>query len=74
MYCRKCFARLDENAELGKCPTCGKRFDPDRPGTYLSRPFPDAGKAIRYLIITSIISLVFAFIVATFQMAGASGH
>ena len=75
MYCRKCYGKLDGNsAAVRLCPHCGRPFDPANPRTYLARPFPDARKAIGYVVVTSIISLVFAYIVACFQMAGASGH
>ena len=42
--------------------------------TYLLRPFPDAWQAIMYIIATTIISVVVAFIVATFQLVRSSGH
>ena len=42
--------------------------------TYLLRPFPDAWQAIMYIIATTIISVVVAFIVATFQLVRPSGH
>jgi hypothetical protein len=74
MYCRNCYVRLDPAAPDRRCPRCNRGFDPDNPATYLRRPFPDKGKIIRYLVITSIITLLVAFVVSFFQMAVASGH
>ena len=74
MYCRKCYAELDAMVEDVRCPQCGRRFDPANAGTYLARPFPDTRKIILYILATSIVSVVVAFVVATFQLAAASGH
>jgi len=72
MYCRHCYAKLD--AEFHHCPRCGYGFDAADPSSCLARPFPDKWRIIKYIFFTTIISVVAAFIVSTFQMAGASGH
>jgi len=72
MYCRKCYTKLAPDFTI--CPRCGLVFDADNPVTYLARPFPDKWRIAKYVFITSIISIVAAFVVSTFQMAAASGH
>jgi len=56
------------------CPKCNAIYKPGDPSTYLPRPFPGKRRIIWYIIQTSIISLMAAYVVACFQMARASGH
>jgi hypothetical protein len=74
MYCRKCYAKLDPSEEFHRCPRCDRGFDPSDKSTYLPRPFPGKWRIVWYVITTTIISFVVAYIVACFQLAGASGH
>ena len=74
MFCRKCYSPLDPAAQNHRCPKCDRSFDPANPGTTLARPFPDRWGIVRYILATSVISIVFAWIIACFQMVGASGH
>jgi len=76
MYCRKCYANLKQTAEFNRCGRCGRAFDPGNPKTYLSRPFPGNWKIARQILWTTIIGVMAAYVVATFQMAslGAGGH
>ena len=79
MYCRKCYAKLDQApfdplTDFHNCPQCNRAFDPANKSTYLARPFPGIARIIRYVIATTIVSLIVAFIVSFFQLVGASGH
>ena len=74
MYCRKCYAKLDEAAEFPRCLRCAYAFNPADPKTYLTRPFPGTWRIIGYIVATTIVSILGAFVVAFFEMAGASGH
>ena len=69
MYCKKCYTNLTTAGEFGQCPKCRRSFDPRDPTTYLSRPFPSAWKIARQIIFTTLIGLLVAFMVATFQTA-----
>ena len=72
MYCRRCYAAL-AGCE-SRCGNCGRRFDPDKPQTFLNRPFPRPGMIITQIIGTTIVGIIFAYVVAFFQMARTSGH
>jgi hypothetical protein len=74
MYCRKCYAKLDPEEEYTRCPRCALGFDPADKRTYLPRPFPGKGRMFVHIVTTTMICLVAAFIIACFQLAGASGH
>jgi hypothetical protein len=74
MYCRKCYTKLDPDEQFPRCSKCDASYNPGDPSTYLPRPFPGKRRIIWYIIQTSIISLVAAFVVSFFQMANASGH
>ena len=74
MYCIKCYGKLDAAMESQRCPWCDTAFNPADSRTYLSRPFPGKWKVIRYIVLTTIVSIMGAFVVAFFQAAGASGH
>jgi hypothetical protein len=74
MYCRKCYAELDTERELHRCVKCGRAFDPADARSYLTRPFPSVPKMILFILATTIISIMGAYVVALFQEAGASGH
>ena len=56
------------------CPWCDRPFNPAEPSSYLPRPFPDKWRIAGYVLLTTIISIAVAFVVAFFQMVGASGH
>ncbi len=74
MYCRKCYAKLDDFVAMHQCPQCLRYFDPADSRSYLARPFPSVDKIVVYVAVTSLISVGVAFVVASFQLAGASGH
>jgi hypothetical protein len=74
MYCRNCYAKLDPAEVIHRCPICNRAFDPATSRSYLSRPFPGIGSIISYIVATTVISLLAAFVIAMFQLAGASGH
>jgi hypothetical protein len=74
MYCKKCYAALDPSAQVYCCWNCEFPFDPANRRTYLARPFPSTGRVIWYIVLTSVLSVAGAFVVAFFQAAGASGH
>jgi hypothetical protein len=73
MYCRKCYADLS-NATEGRCPRCGRGFDPANPRTYAARPFPTAAKVFAQVIGTTALAVVAAYVVAFQQLARSSGH
>lgn len=73
MYCRKCYADLRNTSE-GRCPNCRLAFDPDNPATFLSRPFPTKKRMILHLLLTTIVGIGAAFVVALHQAIRSSGH
>ncbi len=72
MYCQSCYSEL--NPAEHHCPHCGRRFDPTNPDTFLSRAFPSSTTVLGQIIGTTIVGILFAFVVAFFQAARASGH
>ena len=56
------------------CRECGRRFDPNRPRTYLVRRFPSVGQIIMTLFWTTLFGIVCAWVVSFHQMAAMSGH
>ena len=72
MFCRRCYARLDASEFV--CRRCGRRFDPLDERRYLKRAFPGVGGIVGYVVLTTVVSLVVAFVVSFFQLAAASGH
>ena len=74
MYCKKCYTPLTSAPELGGCPKCGRAFRSDDPKTYLLRPFPSRSMMVWQISATTVVGIIGAFVVATFQAAGASGH
>ena len=74
MYCKKCYTNLTHAADAVRCPKCGRTFAASDPKTYLPRPFPSGPKILGHIIVTTLVGILAAFIVATFQAAGASGH
>ena len=73
-FCSKCYASLAEAVGERRCLNCGRAFDPDNPATFLPRPFPGVGRIIVHLIVTTVIGVMAAYVVAFFQLASASGH
>ena len=73
MYCRKCYTDLSAATD-GKCPKCARAFDPTHPKSFLPRPFPTAGMIVVQIIVTTIVGIICAMVVATFQAVGSSGH
>ena len=57
-----------------RCPKCGRTFDPANPKSTLARPFPDKMQILRHVVVTTLICVAVAYVVAMFQMVGASGH
>jgi hypothetical protein len=74
MFCKHCYTRLDPETEPKRCPRCRRRFDPMRPRTYLTRPFPGKWEIFWMIIKTSAVGFVVAYIIAFFQLASMSGH
>ena len=74
MYCQKCYTNLAFTADFCICPKCRRPFDPANPRTFLARPFPKTKKIIMQIVFTTVIAALVAFVVAFFQLAGASGH
>lgn len=74
MYCRKCYAKLDADNPFHRCGRCDLAFDPGNPSSYLQRPFPSRSRILVHILLTTLIGGAAAFVVATFQMAAASGH
>ena len=74
MFCRKCYWKLEDSQEFHRCPRCEQGFDPTNPRTYLRRPFPGPLRILWEVILTTVVGTLVALIVATFQMAKASGH
>ena len=74
MYCQRCYADLRSATEK-RCPACGLGFDPANPKTYLARPLPPRRRIVRHIIATTVLGIVFAWVVAMFQSANIpSGH
>ena len=73
MFCRKCYGDLRDAVE-GKCSKCARKFDSADPKSYLQRPFPTAGMIFVQIIATTIVGIVCAMVVATFQAVRSSGH
>jgi hypothetical protein len=73
MYCRKCYADL-AHAIDGRCPKCGRGFDPGKPGTYAARPFPSPAKVVGQIVGTTLLAIAAALVVAFHQAARTSGH
>ena len=73
MYCRKCYADL-RSTSSGRCPNCRLGFDPDNPATFLSRPVPTKKRMILHVILTTIVGIAAAFVVALHQAVRSSGH
>lgn len=73
MYCRRCYAPLNADA-APRCPNCGRLFDPDKPLTFLRRPFPSYGKIVAQIIGTTMVGFAAAYLVALHQAVRSSGH
>ena len=73
MYCTRCYSPLDGVTE-GRCPRCGLGFDPNVPTSFLVRPFPTGRRIVWHLLLTTIICIVAAFVVALHQLVQSSGH
>ena len=73
MYCRECFTDLRGVTDV-KCPQCGKSFDPAKPRTYFAQPFPSKGAIVLQVVATTVVAVVFAFVIAFFQLTRSSGH
>ena len=73
MFCKRCYADLSDASE-NRCPTCGRRFESNLPGTYLKRPFPPSGRIVFQIATTTLVGLAVAWVIAMFQAANASGH
>ena len=73
MYCQRCYEPLADVPDC-RCPRCGLGFDPQDRRTYLKRPFPRARTVVWRIILTTILGILVAFVVATFQAAQLSGH
>lgn len=74
MYCRKCYASLELAQEMRACLVCQRPFDPAKPRTYLSKPFPSAWKIVWQVVLTTLVGIAAAYGVSMFQLAAASGH
>jgi hypothetical protein len=74
MYCQNCYAKLNPADDPKRCPKCNRKFDPNDPWTYHPRPFPDVPMIVWNIITTTLVGTVVAFVIATFQLAIASGH
>jgi hypothetical protein len=72
-FCKACYADLSGAAE-NRCPICRRRFDPNRPSTYLQRPFPGVLRIMGHLVATTVIGVIAAYAVALHQVARTSGH
>ena len=68
MFCRRCYADLQQAADRGclHCLRCKRRFDPRQPRSYLRRPFPSRRKIIVHSLITLILATIVSFCVAVF--------
>ena len=78
MFCRKCYANLDQATDF-RWRRCRRQFNPASPKTYLRRPLPSRRKIIVHtilnLILTSIVSVVIAALLAAAQIKYIhSGH
>jgi hypothetical protein len=73
MYCQRCYQDL-QGAPDQRCSRCGFGFDPQDPKTFLDRPFPPPRTVVFYVVLTTILGVVVAFIVAFHQAVQASGH
>jgi hypothetical protein len=73
MYCENCYADVT-GAPEGKCPKCGRGFDPAKPRTFLARPFPSIPLVIIQVVGTTLLAIGAAWAVAFHQMARTSGH
>lgn len=73
MYCHRCYADLRQ-ATLRRCPNCLRPFDPDNPSTYLVRPFPTKKRIALHLVLTTLVGIAAAFVVALHQLVRSSGH
>lgn len=73
MYCQRCYEDLHEVSDR-RCPRCGLGFDRDDPKTFLPRPFPRLVTILWQILCTTILGVIVAFVVATFQAAQLSGH
>ena len=78
MFCRKCYANLDQARDF-RCARCRRQFNPANPNTYLRRALPSRRKIIVHtilnLILTSIVSVVIAALLAAAQIKYIhSGH
>lgn len=74
MYCRKCYASLQSQGESGQCGRCLRLFDPAKPRTYLRYPFPSVSKIVIQVVLTALLGIGAAYVVAMGQLAAASGH
>ncbi len=72
MFCRYCYTELA--ADGTHCQRCGRAFVAGDSKTFLQRPFPPARRIIQHLILTSIVGIGVALVVAFFQSVAASGH
>ena len=73
MYCEKCYADL-AGASDGRCPKCGRAFDPANPRTFFARPFPPIPLIIVQVVLTTMFAIAAAWVVAAHQLARTSGH
>ncbi len=67
MYCRKCYTNV-QNADATCCPKCRRAFDPQNPKTFLRHPFPDRSQILFRILATTLLGILFAFLVSWFQL------
>jgi hypothetical protein len=72
MYCKHCYAKLPQ--ENNRCEWCGYLFDPEKPKTYLKRPFPNRSMIVGQIFGTTIVGVIVACAVAYFQLNASPGH
>lgn len=63
MFCKRCYANLNQATD-SHCLRCGRKFDADRPSTYLERPFPSRTKMIVHTLITLLLATIVSVVVA----------
>ncbi len=63
MFCKRCYANLNQ-ATHGRCVRCGRAYDPEKPNSFLCKPFPSRTKMVVHTIITVVLGSLVAFLVA----------
>lgn len=72
MYGKKCLNDLSATGVT--CGNCGRAFDRTDPRTYRGSPLPGPWGILGHVLLTTVLAIGVAFVVAFHQLARTSNH